>query len=313
MNKTLNQVITDKTEAVVFSTILDEATQAEVKDQFLDRYVCCEDEDRFIRLFQRNMRRYVKQYNEYLRIENIEFDPMITRYLEREVVNKVNTTESGTISGSTTGTKLTTNGGNTTIKTDNEVTGNGHSNTQESGTLNSTTSGAESGTSNENKNYSDRTRDLLSVFPQANVQPATSGSLDDPVSYTYATQMNDKLSKGNSTDAITNSKNSNGSENSRSSNTGNTTTSNSEVLDGTQTVTIATNTNIQNNSTDNKTTSATGTEDGKLRERFTGRENYDTATLLGHARDYVAQTNALRWLVDKLEICFIGNLRYGEE
>lgn len=311
MNKTLNQMITEKGESTVFGNIVDNATQALLKDYFYYRYVC--DDEKFILFFQRNLKQYLKQYNHYLRVENTDFDPMITRYLERQVLNKTTNNGSETITGSETGNKYITNGGSITRKTDNTATGNGRTNNNTTGSYSDYSDVENTEHTAGEENTEQRNRDILSVFPQANVSAATSGHLDDPVSYAYATQMTDHLAKGSKED----NRNTNGEVETHASGSttgnSNTTQNTTNVLDGREVTTQATNQNTQNNLTNRKNAQNQNEENSNLRERFTGRENYDAGTLLEHAKNYISNTNAFMFLVGKVEKCFIGNLRYGEE
>ena len=311
INKMFNQIITEQGAENVFGSILDSATNDLLEDYFYYRYVC--DNDKFVHFFQRNLKQFKKQYNEYLRVENIKFDPMITRYLERQVLNTTTNNGSETITGSETGNKYITNGGSITRKTDNTATGNGRNNTNTSGSYSDYSDTERSEHTAGTENTEDRSRDLLSVFPQANVSSATSGDLDDPVSYAYATQMTDHLSKGEKEDNRNTSGEDETHASGSNSGTSATTTNTTNVLDGREVTTQATNQNTQNNITNRKNSQSSNEENENLRERFTGRENYDAGTLLSHARDYIANTNAFMWLVSKVEKCFIGNLRYGED
>lgn len=315
MNKTLNQVIIDKTENTVFGNILDAATNAELKDYFLDRYVCFEDEDRFIRHFQRNLRIYKSQYNSLLRNQNIEFDPMITRYLERQVINKVTNTETENSTGSKNSNRLVTNGGTVTLKTDNIETGTGNSTEQGSAgytdNLHGTTQSSHSG----NENHQDRTRTVLSAFPQANVSSNTGVSLDaENVPYNYATSMTDVKNKGNSSNGATDNGSHSDTNTGTSNRNNNVNSSSRNVLDGTQTQTNNSNSNRADTESNSKNVTNNGEENSNLKERFTGRENYDSATLLTHAREYIATSNAfMKFLIPNISKCFISDLRYGEE
>lgn len=312
MTKTLNELITIKGEAAVFGDIVDQATQDELVDIFYDRY-CNNDDDKFIRQFQRNLRLYNKQYVNMLRIENTQFDPMITRYLEREVVNRA--AKTGVLNASENGidAKHTANGGNQKRKTDIIGTSNGNVQNNETNNYNSQKNGSHQDNNSEQDNATDRQRDILSVFPQANVSSQTSGSLDDAISYRYATQMTDKQNKHNGNKNAQ----SNGSTSDRETGgnvlNGTSVRTNKDITDGTETIMNDFIEDVNKNRQLNKSAQEQVVNDGKERERFTGRENYDAGTLLTHAREYVASTNALLWLVDKMELCFIGNLRYGEE
>lgn len=311
-NLTLTQLIDKVGEENIFGTdIVDSATQQELVDYFYYRYIC--DNEKFIHFFKRNMRQYNKQYVNMLRIENTQFDPMTTRYLERQVLNKVSNSGSqniqDTINESINGVK----GGNSRRKIDTVGTTNGSASTNESNSYNNTTNGSHNDSSSDGRNSTDRQRDILSVFPQANVGSNTSGSLDDAISYRYATQMNDKQNK-HSENGNTNSSGSNSSrENGTGTSNGSSQSNSRSVVDGTELTTNDLTEQATKEGSNNKAINTRGTEEGDLRERLTGRENYDAGTLLEHARDYIRNTNAFMWYVSKLEKCFIGNLRYGED
>lgn len=312
MNKTFKQVITDKTEEVVFGNILDSATNAEIKDYFFYRYVCKEDEDYFIHLFQKNLKLYKNEYNQYLRIQHIEFDPMITRYLERQVLNQVDGSGTETLQGEKNGSRTDSNTGTITIKTDNIGTGTGTDELETSASGSHTNSGTNGSTSSGTNEATDRTRNINSMFPQANVASATVG-MDDTVSMAYASTMSDAKSNHEGSDSNTTEGEFSENGSTTDSGTSSRETSTRDVFDGTSLQTNNLAGNRTSTETDERTTSKENTESSNMRERFTGRENYDSATLLSHARDYVRETDAFIWLVSKLEKCFIGNLRYGEE
>lgn len=311
--KTLAQTLQTKTKEQVFgSNILDSATVDNLADYFYFRYEC-DSEDKFIFFLQRNMKFYKKQYTDMLRVQNTEFDPMITRYLERQVLNTVSNTNSGTIAGTEVGTKATVHGGNVTVNTTQTGRDNGTLTSQEDSQYSNSGSGTDSNTASGTDAKTNRARNINSVFPQANVSAATSGTLDDPISYRYATSMTDTQNKENGS----NSSQSNGTytdaENGTGRTTGSTTNTNERSMTGQQTTTNNDTENVNTSNNTSKTTTTSGSEDSNLRERLTGRENYDAGTLLTHAREYIANTNAFMWLVNQLEKCFIGNLRYGEE
>ena len=311
MNKTFKTIIDEQSASTVFNNIVDEATQQELIDYFYFRYVC--DDEKFTHFFKRNLNQYVKQYNNYLRVENITFDPMVTRYLERQVISNNTSSGSKTLSGTESGTKGTINGGTITTVIDNDGTLAGTDNKTLSNTYSNSQTVDEDGTNGNTKTASNRVRDIMSVFPQANVSAATSGSLDDPVSYAYATQMTDHKDSSTVTDAGTNTRDVSTSESGTGSGTNNTTISQTTTNDTTSTTTRNDTVNQTNSLTKSGSESTESEESNNTTERLTGRENYDAATLLSHARDYIRETNAFMFLVSKLEKCFIGNLRYGEE
>lgn len=291
--------------------ILDNATSDAIYDYFYYRHI--NDDEKFLKYFQRNMKMYKKQYNNMLRNENIEFDPMITRYLERQVIGKTTTTGTENTTGSKNANRLINNGGTITLKTDNVQTGSGNSTENGSAGYTDNLSGSSQNTHTGNENHQDRTRNILSIFPQANVGSNTGGTLDDNVAYNYASQMTDNKNKGDRQDASTDNGTHSDTNTGTSNRTNNINSSNRNVLDGMQTQTNNSNSNRNDTEATTQNISNNGEENSNVKERLTGRENYDSGTLLTHARDYIATSNAFKWLVNKLEICFIGDLRYGED
>lgn len=291
--------------------ILDNATSDAIYDYFYYRYI--NDNERFLKYFQRNMKMYKNQYNNLLRNENIQFDPMVTRYLERQIIGKTTNTDTSNVSLSRNGNTLTNNGGTITVKTDSVNTGTGSVNEQGNTGYTDNLNGNVQNTHTGNENHQDRTRNILSVFPQANVGSNTSGTLDDNVAYNYATQMTDNKNKGDKQDTSTDNTVHSDTNTGTTNSSNNTNSSTRSVIDGTQLQTNNNNETKQQTESGTTNTTNSGEQNSNVKERLSGRENIDSAILLEHARDYIATTNAFRWLISKLEKCFIGNLRYGED
>ena len=112
-----------------------------------------------------HLNQYVKQYNDYVRVENITFDPMVTRYLERQILTTNTLSGSKTLSGTESGTKGTVNGGTITTVVDNDGTLSGTDNNTTSNTYSNSQTVDEDGTTGNTRTSSNRGRDLLSVFP----------------------------------------------------------------------------------------------------------------------------------------------------
>ena len=111
-------VLTEKTE-------LDEATIQLLSDWFDSRFLC--DDDNFERFFVRQINLDYWQYNQLLRLQSVEFDPMVSQYLERWV-NRTGTqdntskttgktSDSGTGSSTVEGTASSTPGVTETSET----------------------------------------------------------------------------------------------------------------------------------------------------------------------------------------------------
>ena len=287
--KTLNQLITETSDNAVFGNILDSATNAELKDYFYYRYIC--DNEKFIHFFQRNLKIYKKQYEDYLRVENIEFDPMITRYLERQVLNTVSDTGTKTETTATSNSETGTNTGTISVKTDNIGTGNGTDGLTSSNSGTTYLTSDKDNATSLSRTETGRKRDVNSLFPQANVASATLG-MSDNVSMAYASSMTD--SQNNLSVSESGTDNTDYTENGRTTDqtTSSRNTTSRDVFDGTSLQTNNLGSSKSETGSVESTKTNNNTETGNMRERFTGRENYDSATLLTHARDYVRNTNA---------------------
>lgn len=242
MTKQFNKLIDEVGKDVVFNNILDEATELELIEYFYYRYLC-DDDDKFLRYFKRNLKIYKNQYEQYLRIQNTTFDPMVARYLERKFVDKYNRLDNTTENGTRTNTS--------TYDTDNESTANSTS--------------------------TDKSSNVFSDMPQANVSSYTGQDIDD-IDMTYATNMT--VAKNNGTDESS----------------------------GTSTTNFTGENNIDIENTASRDTSYDLTH----KEIYSGRDNAPQE-MLDAARIYIVNTNAFVWLVQQLEKCFMCNLRYGEE
>lgn len=308
--QTLHETISNHSKHYVMGDILDEATQNELIDYFYYRYIC-DEEEKFIRFIHRNQRQLKRQYENMLRVETIDFDPMVTRYLEKQQIGTINKrgtsiTDYDEVYSKRKDRALTES---ETINTQNQGSGSSDNtrtlNTD--GTTTYTDNTQKSGTSNDSR----ASKDINAQFAQANM-----GNLSiDPnvvdVNYATSSQNHKDIGSGSTSDT--------------SQSTGNGTTTDRGTIsdDGessfSETGLKTKNGNKGGHETETltkdggKTTTDTGNQSTDEKTRLTGRENYSPAQLLEAARDYISTTNAFLWLVSKLEICFIGNLRYGEE
>lgn len=202
-------VLTEKTE-------LDEATIQLLSDWFDSRFLC--DDDNFERFFVRQINLDYWQYNQLLRLQSVEFDPMVSQYLERWV-NRTGTqdntsktsgktsdsgTGSSTVQGTTsstpgvTETSETTRTPNTTITStstpgvrestetthtpNTTVTSTGSSDGNSSGSSETTGSTTETsnntGTNSQETTSSTNSRALSGVLPDSSTYAPTGG--DNP-------------------------------------------------------------------------------------------------------------------------------------
>lgn len=294
----------------LFLDLVDDETQELLADYFWDRYVT--DDDRFIRYFTRNLKRVANKYNNDLRVETIQIDPMVTKYLEEQEFLKSKGESTRQKTAADEKTQVRTNQGTVTVKTDDTSTND----------VNSTNSATTSGTHNETNVVDQdttehdtdtiRQRDLQSDMPHSNVSGVTSGGLMANVNWRYASGMtdhgednssnktgtNDSTTKINGTDSVTES--------------GKAETTSSGKLDGTQVTTR--NDGYTQSDTQNKNDSENGTEtrNDEKRRVYTGRDGI-AAEILSKTRDYIRRSTAFEMLLDELEICFMPDLSYGRE
>ena len=309
LNK-FNQIIIKYSKTNVFNNIVDNATQDELIEYFYDKYACEEDE-KFLRMFKRNLRMYVKQYNKLLRNENIDFDPMVTRYLEQQNITKGSNTLQRNRNDEHRDNESKQN--NIITNTDNSYSDNRNQNQRETSSAHSDENGSVNLTTQNNggSTDTDRHKDINAQFAQANM-----GNLSinpDVVDVNYATQSNnakdirDNTHNDTTTERGTNGLTING--------TGQVDTQLNRQDVGTSNGKSVTtdNTEKEKNGTLSSAINETSKMDGQETIQKTGRENYSPAQLLEAARNYIATTNSFIWLVSKLDKCFIGNFRYENE
>lgn len=267
----------------------DAATQEALEDWFYYRKVV--DNARFERFYRRALNLYGAQFYALLRVQTTELDPLVSNYLERQILRKGARSESGTERSTAEGTTNTrstnrgTGGGTTTTTTEGTATGNGSSNAS------TTEQGTTTGTSNTDA------RSKHGETPQA----AVGGGMN--LDWTYLSSQ-DQTQTDNTTSGTTNgTTTTTGSttDSSRTTGTSSTTTSDTSTAEGT----VA--------GSDSKTTSGSSSKsentNDDTRERLTGRQEAPQ-DLLARARDYIATTNAFAWLCGVLDYCFMGVLEW---
>lgn len=141
---------------------LDQASIQSIEDYFHYREIC--DDDKMELFFWRTLNMYRPRYKAILRVESMDFDPLVNRYFEGQFIGSDTSTgsnsltSSGSVSNSETlGTTVTTQGQHSdtesgTSSTDRDVSVSGTSTTDRDNvqTLNTT----DRGTTDDQKNYS---------------------------------------------------------------------------------------------------------------------------------------------------------------
>lgn len=264
--KTFQEVIDEQTQGVVFGGVdIDEATQSAIINWFKFRKVS--DNDRFIAYFQRLLTAYAEQYNNYIRIQTVQFDPLVTQYMER-LMNR-----DGSNSEKDSGT--TVNNGVDSVTS----SGTTKTNTEDNSVMNS------SGSDTTSQNSETGEKSMNAQLPQSST--GVGSGLPDNMNWNYATQQDErKGTTTNTTDSESKGK-----------------TTNSGSSSGTATNTQTTKSDRTNTTSQNGERSGTNSE--IVKERTTGRSGEPTSELLKKAVSYISTTNGFFWLCDKLEAAFM--------
>lgn len=289
--------------------------------------------------FKSALRLLSSQYSEYLRIENIKIDPMVTDYIERQIRTKnagtTETTTAGTITETSTngGTTTTTETPRTIRTTTRNInnTENSTDNLTQSQTLDTNTTETRNttdttaGTTSDSTTAANDTREMQRTLPNTTyytnygVNTARDSSMPQRLVWTDASTQGERDSKETTT--------ANGSNNTETTATGTITTATTgnptgttaetysgnstgtetatEEAGGTSTTaaeTTGTGSRTGNNSGTNSTES---TAAGQTREQYTGRHGQAPQDLLDRAREYILRTNAFEWLCIKLNANFL--------
>ena len=310
------------------------------------------DNIRFPKYFNRKMKILVTQYNELYRLEQIQIDPMVTKYLERELTydgavnaaKAVESTDNKIYDGSykqngstttdltygSTGTDTTEHTG--TVK-DNE-TQDANGNITNSGTISDKIDGTV-------KLDTDNLTNTHNVTTGSNSGRSLNGNL--PMSETYGTGLPEAFDWKNAS-AQSENKDTNTSDllgdvtdvknettttdqtktrtlGDKSETSDNLTTNGTKTYDETFTETK----NLKNTETGTKSFDNSGTSNNKTnttknsnekndekknsttRERYTGRNGYMPSEMLTAYRTYIYNTNATKWLLNELEVCFMAD------
>lgn len=152
----------EKNPNALATTGLDEATIGAIEDWFAFRYVC--DNTKFERFFLREIKLHKWQYEQMLRLESVNFDPMVSNYVERWVSrtgsdkhegnSKDIITNSGTSAHTGSNSSTSTPGVVETRRTEHtqDTTSTTSENNTETPNLTTTNSGSASASGNDNSN-----------------------------------------------------------------------------------------------------------------------------------------------------------------
>lgn len=280
-------VLTDKGKQLYNDIEVDEATQQNIYDWFQYRELC--DDERFYDYFRRDLNNCLYRYNEQVRVDLTKIDPMVSSYRERLAkhagVTNTTGTSNNTVSHTGTDTHTTTNAGTNTTETVN---------------------------SGKDSHHSERTPDLTNETANTGTQGQQQMGKQNPQSIAYANgasgmpetldwQYSTTQGETRRTDDLKQT----------------TTTTGTEETDGYTsyghttkvTVTPSTTTTVTDNAGKTDVTkgedASKQTNENEDREIWTGRDGLTPQEALDKMRQFLRGTNALDWLLNKLEDCFL--------
>lgn len=306
--KTFQEVVNSQTLSEVFNgTPVPDELQAVVLEWYFDRRVC--DNDKFLRYFRRQVNLIYPEYERLLKVEAVDVNPLYTDYITRVKRNHGERNETATQTGSSN--RTTTGNDSTTNESEN--------NTSVAGSQNGTSrqDGTSTNTRNATTTTQGTTADRRSANEQADSQGLTS-ALPNTTSYTgFPDAMN-----WNSATAQTETKN-----NTTRTETDDITESGSEAVQDTQTGGTTNNTENTQTSQQSGSTKLTGTAEttrtGSDNVTVTNNNNvnscesdFEDETMQGYKNftaknlqdfwGWVLASNAVKWFIDNLDVCFLG-------
>lgn len=254
---------------------IDQATIQQISDWYFNREVC--DDDNFEAYFRRKLNIDIRQYNELIRLEFTEFDPLVSSYHE-----SLTRTE-----GSHTGSVGEEGTHSNTVSGQDSHTTTFNDSTAHTGTVrnNGTTSGTSSNSDNSDVG------NLQRGFP-VNVGGYGNTGYPSSLSWDAVSGQEETKSQGSSSGTTSGSSD-------------NTTTNNlTDTKTGTDTVAGS---NSQTDAgTDSRTQTTAGTDENETQYISTGRDGLTPQEALQKAMDYVKISCAFTWLKDELDECFIS-------
>lgn len=249
--------------------------------QFRELY----EPDRFGVYFNRQAKLVARQYLNYLRVEMIEFDPMVTNYIERELkANELTKNATRNNTTNSTGTTSTSSGGW-------DATNNTDSSSVSTNTHNDTTNTSET-------NDTSQTAHNIGVSYNA-AQPRTTGRVDgDGKPVLGWTVLSGQNGEDNTTTTVTHATTvgattNNGGHRDRVDSNSHT----DGVGHNDNTTTTTGNGNVTGEG------SANGQRKGLTHEIATGRSG-EASQILWNSVEYIKKCNAFDWLILQLEDLF---------
>lgn len=293
---TFSQWLTDNPtfyDALLTAGVIDQATVDNIADWFMYRTVC--DDDKFSLFFGRQLNLALPRYNKLIRLENTEFDALVSDYRERQILG--NHSETGTEltsldragSGSDESTRVSIRTPDLTTTDDSESSTSGSTSSNDSATTQSSSS-TESNSVNVSKQAPQ------SVSYESGVTAGEIPALN--WSYMSAQQQGKSDSESTTSSSSSNDASGNSSQESESSNVNH--------LTGNETTNETMNRSRLDSSSEDGSKSTEKVGSSTEREQFTGRTGLTPQEALQKAMSYVKISSSFEWLKNQLEVCFLS-------
>lgn len=337
---TLNELVAKVGKAGLFNgTDYDEATQDAIIFWYGERQIC--DDVLFERYFKRLLNAIHDQYINYLRIQTVKIDPLVSDYMERLVKDTTEGTTSGktTRKGSTVtdGTSNTTNGNTSTTEGTNTGTIKSEGGGTSSETVGETNGGTvkntgtvkdEASSDGNSTSMVDGENHTTNMNANADIPQSpqnTDGSFPEKLNWQYQSGQsqgkNDATDKRRTTETHQDTNTTTRTDDTTTTTEGQAskTASGETTTDNTTTNDLKNTSKTTVNGTGSKKDDVTVTTDGsdttegstkntgEHTEQYSGRHEAPQ-DLLDRCRSYILQTNAFMWLVSQLQECFRGVL-----
>lgn len=313
-------------------TTYDEATQNSIYNVY--QYMQVVDDDKFPTYFHNTLLMCERRYQQLYRIELTEFDPLVSRYLERQhkmlfengATNDTTTTnsETGSTYGSSSGTsKDTTRTSYTETKVIDDVTTNQSTTTTAYGKVDTNVAqhtGTDTTTDEGTSTTDTNNREVSKTMPQSVTYSGTTANKIPSLDWQYpssqaqgaadSTQTTENTNKITFKDTMTTTDTLSGSDKVTTSGSGTDaqTVKTTGSTSGSDSLTTSESTSGSSSRSGSGTQATTIHNAGNSmdREIYTGRENLTAAEALAKAIAYIKISNAFTWLLSQLDPCFMA-------
>lgn len=278
---------------------IDEATAGDLYDFFQYR----DTKENFAHFLHQTALLYSLQYSRLLRDESVQYDAMVTDYIERLTTRKTDTTGTTAATTSETTTEKTTGTTTTTDRhTGSLINDSKNGNTR---TLDTKDDGTTTGHLTGNDTSTSDSKSLGKSSPFQNQYDAGAGTFPSLSWDTSDGQQQTLTDNTDTTEQTTNgteSKTQTGTITDSGSGTG------TETRDLTDTGNIVNNGSTEGTKEGNSSNQTAGSMTGRDTDRYTGRHGYSPAELLAKSAQYIKTTKAFAWICEKFNECFIWEM-----